>query len=963
MNKSQISAAAHDVWMRFVADELAGAPVDFERLCATHSEIHADLQALRTHWLMPKAPPGGVRAGRASESIETLLQRLTEPSTRRSRYRLEGEIARGGMGVVHRVWDGDLGRPLALKILRALPGETDRRALRRFVEEAKIVAALDHPAIVPVHDVGVDELGRPFFVMKLVEGDELREVFELAWQSKLGWSTTRVLGVLLKVAEAGGYAHERGVVHRDLKPSNVMVGRFGEVYVMDWGVARVLAELESDGRDEGPPTVARVPLPVRGERGDTDAALITADGEVIGTAAYMSPEQARGELDKLTPRSDVYAFGAMLYHLLARRAPYASEELTSAESVERLRAGPPPAIASVAPRSAPELVAICEKAMAHASEQRYANLTECADDLRAFLEGRVVRAHRTGAWTAAAKWIRRNRALSASFVAVMALAAGGLWTARRSAQVRENLELLSRLRQPTELLTEFELLWPPTQEALPALERWLNSAQQVAAHFDGYRAQLAELRQRAEPWDRSAAHERVALRDLVIRQERGQRLIEYLEAQRQSLVESGASKTFDDMTLADIDEQLERDRPKVAAYFAREIERETWTFSKATDQLLHDRLAALVPDLERLAVAADGFSPIERVQRAIEFLRRDGSARTESRSAAWNEACASIRDPEQCPLYGGLELAPQTGLVPIGRDAGSGLWEFAHLLSGEPAQRTADGRLLMKDATGIVLVLVPGAECHQGTQDSAPDEPYFDPWHEATEGPLTAVEIDPFYVSKYELTQAQWQRWTGCRPSYHTFPRSPDTWLSSTQPVEQVTWQECVDTLRELGLRLPTEAQWEYAARAGTQTPWSEPRGVAALKHCANLWDLSFERHAPFNSKPTEQSERLAIELGDDGFCGTAPVGSLAPNAWGLHDMHGNVLEWVADRGALDYAVPRWLGTGERPTHGEEQGSRVIRGGGFRSTARAARVGARQFLGAVSAYWDLGLRPVRAIEP
>src|SRR5258707_14606525 len=207
-------------------------------------------------------------------------------------YRILGEIGRGGMGAILRVWDEELGRHLAMKVALA-DGSTSTR-LVRFLEEARVTGQLDHPGIVPVHELGLDPEGRRYFTMKLVEGRDMKQILELVFAGEGGWNETRALGVILKVCEAMAYAHKKGIIHRDLKPANVMVGGFGEVFVMDWGLARVLnrADLRdirlSDGADPGPAA---------------DTHLLTMDGAVLGTPAYMPPEQARGDVDKLSPRS------------------------------------------------------------------------------------------------------------------------------------------------------------------------------------------------------------------------------------------------------------------------------------------------------------------------------------------------------------------------------------------------------------------------------------------------------------------------------------------------------------------------------------------------------------------------------------------------------------------------------------------------------------------------------------
>ncbi len=397
------------------------------------------------------------KAGGSSNTQE-LLRRL-EKKRRASRYRLEGEVARGGMGAILRVWDEDIRRHLAMKVVlgqAADPGDSepvDSRILARFLEEAQITGQLDHPGIVPVHELGLDADGRVYFTMKLVKGRHLGAVYDLVAAGQEGWTQTRALGVLLKACEAVAFAHAKDVIHRDLKPANVMVGDFGEVYVMDWGLARVLGRVETAAE-----RLATAPDAVRTERvqereSSPASSFMTMQGEVVGTPAYMPPEQARGDIDALSARSDVYALGAMLYHLLAGAPPYTipGETVGGREVWKRALAGPPPPVESLAPRAPSELVAICDKAMARDPADRYPGVLELAEDLRAFLEGRVVGAFEGGALAEARKWVRRNKALAASLAAaVLALVAGLVASLVLSARVRENAVLAENRRVEAE---------------------------------------------------------------------------------------------------------------------------------------------------------------------------------------------------------------------------------------------------------------------------------------------------------------------------------------------------------------------------------------------------------------------------------------------------------------------------------------------------------------------------------
>jgi WD40 repeat protein/serine/threonine protein kinase len=436
-----------------------GEALDCADLLRAHPAHAAELRRLHDDWLffaplLGRVVPGllASRAGivvaplsgddqdapelAASELLERL--RIHVPNS--GRYRFRAVIGRGGGGVVLKVWDTKLNRPLAMKVVlgrgedRPLGDtpEVDGRSLARFVDEARIASQLDHPGIVPVHELGADEAGRAFFTMKLVKGEDLALVLEHVATGRDGWNQTRALGVLLRVCEAMSYAHAKRVIHRDLKPANVMVGPYGEVYVMDWGLARVIGEPDPHDLRIRPPAPgpARSVESVRRPDGESTphSPLMTLDGTVVGTPAYMPPEQARGEIEKLSARSDVYSVGAMLYHLLARQSPYASpgQRLTNQNVLARVLQGPPAPLVTLRRDVPAELAAICEKAMARESERRYADMAELAGDLRAYLEHRVVKAHQTGARAEFMKWVARHRELALASVAALLIALGGL---------------------------------------------------------------------------------------------------------------------------------------------------------------------------------------------------------------------------------------------------------------------------------------------------------------------------------------------------------------------------------------------------------------------------------------------------------------------------------------------------------------------------------------------------------
>ena len=427
--------------------------------CADDAELRRDVERLLAAQATKpyseqfahgaSALPTDTESEGGSEIIRRLAERrgLLEPGP--ERYRMSGEVARGGQGAIFRVWDEDLQRHLAMKVVlgqgesdsthapsgssAAPTPDVDPRTLGRFLDEAQVTGQLDHPGIVPVHELGLDAGGRVYFTMKLVKGRTLREVFGLVQRSEEGWSTTRALGVLLKVCEAMSYAHSKGVIHRDLKPANIMVGRFGEVYVMDWGLARILDQ--EDKQDLRIRAEMPVTTELRSERKDRaadtpESPLITMDGDVVGTPSYMSPEQARGELDLVGLPTDVYAVGAILYQLLSGRVPYVTPgaKVNGYALWQLVQMGPPQPIGELAREEPAELLAICEKAMAREPMDRYPDMGELAEDLRAYLEGRVVRAYRTGPIVELRMWVVRNKGLAASLAAAILLLVGGFAT-------------------------------------------------------------------------------------------------------------------------------------------------------------------------------------------------------------------------------------------------------------------------------------------------------------------------------------------------------------------------------------------------------------------------------------------------------------------------------------------------------------------------------------------------------
>ncbi|MFT3694538.1 MAG: WD40 repeat domain-containing serine/threonine protein kinase [Kofleriaceae bacterium] len=317
-------------------------------------------------------------------------------------YSFEDELARGGMGRIVKAHDRRLGRGVAIKEL--LPGNDDSR----FEREAKITAKLAHPAIVPVLEAGRWPTGEAFFAMKLVAGESLDK--RIASCKTLAQRLALVPAVAA-VVDALAYSHSEHVIHRDLKPANVLVGKYGETVVIDWGLAKDVSSSVDD--------IPSIPPELRMHASDGE----TIAGSVMGTPAYMPPEQADGS--PVDERADVYALGALLYHVLAGKAPY------TARNVEQVLAmvleGPPKPLAELEPQIPIELVAIVEKAMARGRQYRFQNAGEMADELRRFQTGQLVSVHRYTFGELAKRWARKYRApIAVGLIGVAALAIFGV---------------------------------------------------------------------------------------------------------------------------------------------------------------------------------------------------------------------------------------------------------------------------------------------------------------------------------------------------------------------------------------------------------------------------------------------------------------------------------------------------------------------------------------------------------
>jgi tRNA A-37 threonylcarbamoyl transferase component Bud32 len=411
------------------------------------------------------------------------------------RYQVLRPHGKGGLGEVFVALDQELHREVALKEIR--PEHADDPLSRgRFVREAEITGGLEHPGIVPVHGLGQYADGRPFYAMRFIQGETLQEAIAKYHAGDGGWTLRALLTRFVAVCNTVGYAHSRGVLHRDLKPSNVMLGRYGETLLVDWGLAKPLGEQPARGPGDATVAPALVPGLVDG--------IETQAGAALGTPSYMSPEQSLGRLDQLGQSSDIYSLGATLYTLLTGRPPVEGKD--TAEVLRKAQRGdwlPPRRVRPDVPAA---LDAVCRKALALQPEQRYGTALALAADVERWLADEPVAAYAEPWVVRSRRWLGKHRTLVASAVVgvvvavvgltvglvLLAAAAEGEAQARKKAEQKENeateqrnetrrtlylaqMNLAQREYEASNLTHVRELLeaqasWPPGAEDLRGFE-------------------------------------------------------------------------------------------------------------------------------------------------------------------------------------------------------------------------------------------------------------------------------------------------------------------------------------------------------------------------------------------------------------------------------------------------------------------------------------------------------------
>ena len=865
------------------ACELDGAARDdyLSEACQGDDVLRAEVEQLleRDAATDPRLSPSSGRGDLIRDVLggPAAAEREQAP-TRVGPYRLLERIGEGGMGEVFAAEQLEpVRRRVALKLIKR--GMDSAQVVARFEAERQALARMSHPNIAQVYDGGTCDDGRPYFVMEHVAGEPIT-----AYCDRRSLATRDRVELFLDVCEGVQHAHQKGVVHRDLKPNNVLVmpqdGRAAPK-IIDFGIARA--------------TTGRL----------VERTLHTELGQVVGTLDYMSPEQADPTGVDIDTRSDIYSLGVVLYQLVSGLLPFefgSASGLRLAEVQLTIRDQEPPApstrlgrqtgtatgiATAIATRHGTDertlvgrlrgdLDWICLKALEKDPARRYPSVSELADDLRRYLAHEPVLAGRPGALYRARKFVRRNRLAVAATLLIVVVGFAGLQAALSGRQVARALRPQADAHRLRRLELEADRLWPAHPQQIPGLLEWQEKALALLASLPAHRESLDRMRARAVPSSDDSQPFRF--------------------------------ESDEDQSSHDVLSELVEGREPV----------------EGLEDLRDDRTGLLGAQ----AIAAEhGWS----VPRRLAFARRLelDFAPAGEHAQRWDEALPAIH-----AAYPGLELTPQMGLVPIGPDPASDLWEFAHLMTGEAATRAPDGRLVLTAQTGVVLVLLPGGSFWMGAQPDDATARQHDPMArggKGGEGPVHKVRLSPFLISKYELTQAQWQRLTGHNPSM--VQADGDT---ARHPVEQVSWWDASTCMGRAGLALPSEAQWEYAARAGTQTPWSTGEAPGALIGAANL-------------------------LHDDDLKGPAEVGILAPNGFGLHDVHGNVWEWCRDAFADGDFYSRSPELDPVCVLDEDVGgasfSRSYRGGAFKNLPFIARSSHRTFRVPTWAGGNIGLRP------
>ena len=752
------------------------------------------------------------------------------------RYEVLERLGYGGMGVIYKAHQKQPSRVVVLKVLRAGRFASQRHR-RRFEREAQAVARLRHPGIVSVFECGEVE-GHPYLTMEYVDGHTLRDYVQRHRSNK-----KQICQLMHKVCRAVAYAHQRGVIHRDIKPTNIVVDTKGSPRVLDFGLARLSPNSEEE-----------------------QISAMTETGEVMGTPAYMSPEQTIGRPEEVDVRTDVYSIGVMLFELLTGELPYQLDRARPLEALRKVRDFLPPRPSSLNPRVDRDLEAIVLKCLEKNKEQRYQGAPELAEDISRYLRGDLVQARPATTFYQLRKMLWRHRRLFVPAVAaaVATVVVTGVFVGQLAASQRKAKK--------------------SAREARVAEKKALEQQDRLV-HF------ITELK---------SVETRVY--DLLAAQK-------WREAHR--IAQFAQEALPNEAGLAGLTRKVENYVTTQVSVAAREIES---LIKEQRFKAARSRLSALeacvaeVPCPEAGSAVqkiAEGF-PEACWQSVREAIKKD-----EVRLTALAEFLACGADRERRAEVASLLTRRLEGIMfeqwPFDGQEAVGRREATATTLGVPVERILS---LAKDVQ-VRLVLIPAGEFVMGSirEQQSP---------EGNENPPHRVRISrPFYMSATEITRRQYAAVMGEGDKGQDEAGGElAPYLAPEVAASRVSWNDarefCARLARatEMPVRLPTEAEWEYACRSGARTRfyYGDDPTHSALGEYA--W---FEGNA--EGKPHE-------------------VARKKPNVWGLFDMHGNVMEWCLDWYDSTYYYRSAMLNPPGPPQAKYK---TLRGGSWGSSAEDAR--------------------------
>ena len=525
------------------------------------------------------------------------------------------------------------------------------------------------------------------------------------------------------------------------------------------------------------------------------------------------------------------------------------------------------------------------------------------------------------------RWVQRNPTVSASILALLVGLASSLWILHLRNTALDDVRELADQTAINILTKRAHGLWPVHPDLVPRCDAWLKEAEPIVARRAIHRAALDTHRDRAVAASREVR--RIRHPGRARRIDRLSQEVDALELSVPLGIADQASVDARRQELADAERLL--------------LEGAEFDYPDNGDRWIAENLRNLT----------EGYSAFEGLVDDVRKRRARSEVIAEETLERHAELWAQCRRAiKASPLYHGLDLPLQIGLVPLHEDPDSKLWEFWLVESGDrPERDTLERHWRITGDTGIVLVLLPGGEFLMGaSRDPEVERRNLDPAAEPDEGPVRLVALSPFFISKFEITQGQWLAWTESNPSeYKAGHPTHGEFVSLCNPVTNITWVESESVLTRFGLTHPTEAQWEFSSRAGSQGPRFQS-AEGALDRYMNIADAGSRDLLP---------EAWALEPGlNDGFPIHAPVGSFKPNAFGLHDTLGNVWEWCSDW----HTWPYDSSVTTDPTGPKAGIRKVLRGGAFTYRAIVARNANRHIMQPSLLGHAVGIRPTMAIR-